>query len=352
MDLERLLGRELDLTNRGARVLLDALTELWNQQATQMKTNPRTSSELADVGSLESDLAKLHHWFNPTATGKRLREALDQLPQIRPSFVAEFGSLEEFGDLIEQIDERRVLVGPEGRVAMWIVALGLAMAESDESDGPLWFSQQQMMTAWATLHRTYLEWNRQRLRDVTGLLREETATLRPSAIALLLVLLMNRNTAKARRLPAPVEAKLSSDVSRAIAQPALAFTQALGGVRDSKADARGLEIYRGWATGEIARRLGSGFHREDGIWIDEDTVPAAEDRLVAALAGRPPKQLEQVPFALEALRSEYERVRPLLTTLGIAHERPSVTKRLVGKILRAVQERSAAGVDEDLEVQP
>ena len=352
MDLESLLGRELDLTNRSARVLLDALTELWNQQAPQIKAGPRTLSQLADVGSLEGDLAKLYHWFNPTATGKRLREAFDRLPQIRPGFVANFGSLEEFGDLIEQVDQRRVLVGPEGRVAMWIVAAGLTVAESDESDDPLWFSQQQIVTAWATLHKTYLEWNRQRLRDVTGLLREETATLRPSAIALLLVLLMNRNTAKDRRLPAPVEAKLSSDVSRAIAQPALAFTQALGGARDSKADARGLEIYRGWATGEIARRLGSGFHREDGIWIDEDAVSAAEDRLVAALAGRPRKQLEQVPFALDALRNEYERVRPTLTTLGIAHERPSVTNRLVGKILRAVQERSAADGDVSLEAQP
>ena len=130
-------------------------------------------------------------------------------------------------------------------------------------------------------------------------------------------------------------------MSRAIAQPALAFTKALGGTRDSKADARGLEIYRGWAAGEIARRLGSGFHREDGIWIDEDTVGAAEDRLVAALAGRPAKQLTQVPFALNSLRDEYERVRPQLTTLGIAHERPSVTKRLVEKIVRAVEERAA-----------
>ena len=238
-------------------MLLNALTELWNQQANQIKASPRTFSEFADVGSLEGDLARLHHWFNPTATGKRLREAFDQLPQIRPSFVAEFGSLEGFGDLVEQVDERRVLVGPEGRVAMWIIAAGLTMAESDESDDPLWFSQQQVMKAWVTLHRTYLEWNRQRLRDVTGLLREETATLRPSAIALLLVLLINRNTAKERRLPAPVEAKLSNDVSRAIAEPALAFTQALGGARDSKADARGLGDLPG--LGNWGDRTASGF---------------------------------------------------------------------------------------------
>lgn len=338
MDIQELLGREADLTKGSADLLLNALIELWNQQAAQLKARPRTFNELADFESLESDLVKLRHWFNPTATGRRLREAFDQLPQVRPNFVANFGNLEEFGDLIEEVDARRVLVSPEGRVAMWIIAAGLSIAESTASDDLLWISQQQVTMAWATLHRTYLEWNRQRLRDVSGLLREETATFRPSAVALLLVLLINRNTAEERRLPAPTEASLSSDVSRAIAQPALAFTRALGGSRDSKADARGLEIYRGWAIGEIARRLGSGFHREDGIWIDESAVLIAEDRLVAALAGRPHKQLRH---ALDALRNEYERVRPLLTTLGIAHERPSVTKRLVGKILRAVEEGSS-----------
>lgn len=351
MDLEDLLGREHALSNQRARVLLDALAELWNQQAGLIRTGQRAAIEFSALRSLEHDLASLHYWFNPTATGRRLRDALDRLPPVRPSFMAEFGDLEEFGDLIERVDNRRVLVSPEGRVAMWVIASGLDLAETAESDDSLWFSQQQVMMAWATLHGTYRDWNRQRIRNVTGLLLEETATLRPSVIALLLVLLINRNTAKERRLPAPGEAELSNDVSRAIAQPALAFTRALGGNRDSKADARGLEIYRGWAAGEIARRLGSGFHREDGIWIDEDVVSAAEDRLVAALAGRPAKQLAEVPFALDALRSEYERVRPLLTTLGIAHERPSVTNRLVDKILRAVQERSV-GASEEPGVKP
>lgn len=348
MDLKELLGREIEISNRSAKVLLDALVDLWTQQAPLMKAHLRTHRDFAELAHLQDDLKKLHHWFNPTATGRRLRDALDAVPLMGPGLAAQVGGLDAFGDLVEKVDDTRVLVSPEGRVAMWILAVGLDLSEDSQPDESIWFSQQHVMSAWALLHDTYLEWNRQRIRDVTGLLRDETATFRPSAIALLLVLLINRNTSKERRLPAPVEARLSNDVSRAIAQPALAFTKALGGTRDSKADARGLEIYRGWAAGEIARRLGSGFHREDGIWIDEDTVGAAEDRLVTALAGRPAKQLEQVPFALNSLRHEYERVRPQLTTLGIAHERPSVTKRLVEKIVRAVGERAAEPDDREV----
>lgn len=341
MNLKELLGRELEISNRSARALFDALVDIWAGQASLMKAQSSTREGFADLPQLQNDLGRLHHWFNPTATGRRLRDALDTVPRMRPGLAAHLGGLDAFGDLIEKVDDTRVLVSPEGRVAMWILAVGLDMSEDSQPDEGIWFSQQHVMTAWSLLHDTYLEWNRQRIRNVTGLLREETATFRPSAMALLLVLLINRNTSKERRLPAPVEARLSNDVSRAIAQPALAFTKALGGTRDSRADARGLEIYRGWAVGEIARRLGSGFHREDGIWIDEDAVEAAEDRLVAALAGRTAKQLQQVPFALESLRDEYERVRPQLTTLGIAHERPSVTKRLVEKVVRAVKERAA-----------
>jgi hypothetical protein len=350
MDFKRLLGRDRDLSTRDARRCLDVLIELWNQQATLTKSAAHTRGSLAEFDCLAGDLKKLHYWFNPTATGRRLRDALEQLPAVGPNVGNELADL---GDLVEVVDDRRALVSPEGRVGMWVIAAALReRPDADVDDDPLWLPQHQVSTAWSSLNAVYQDWNRQRLRDVTGLLREETATLRPSVIALLLVLLMNRNTAKERRLPAPTKADLSRDVSRAVAEPALAFAQALGGSRDSQADARGLEVYRGWAIGEIARRLGTSLHREDGIWIDESAVPAAEDRLIAALINRPPKQLVAVPHALDALIEEYDRVRPVLTTLGIAHERPSVTKRLVEKIVRAVEEKMAANGTADAEAEP
>lgn len=337
MELKDLLGRERSVAISDAVAILDVLIAVWNRNAGQIKAAQYDRESLADEGQITSDLDKLHRWFNPTATGKRLRESLGQLQTTAPSSIP-------LGDLVEPIDSERSVISPEGRVAMWILAAGVRDRDlvADATD-PLWLSQQQTSVAWVALAETYRKWNRQRLRDVTGLLREETATLRPSVLGLLLVLLINRNTSKERRLPASSSPRLSDDITRAVAEPALAFVKVLSGERDSRADARGLDVYRGWVIGEIARRLGSGLHREDGVWIDESAVAGAEDRLLAALLNRPPEQLSLVTDGLKVLLEEYQRVRPQLTTLGIAYERPSVTRRLVDKIIRGVNERLSPG---------
>jgi hypothetical protein len=288
--------------------------------------------DLPSVEHLQEDLRKLHFWYNPTATGKRLREALTDLScGTEPLEVA------ELGDLVEQIDAERALVTPEGRIAMWAIS---TVSSPADSRGPgldelLWLESSVVTSCWSVLTATYRRWNRQRLSDVIALLREETSTLRPSVLGLLLVLLLNRNTAPDRRLPAPDDAISSDAISVALAEPALAFVNALD--PKSRADARGLGVYRGWAIGEIARRLGQGLHRDDGIWIDEQAVSLAEERLVAALVNRPTDELDNVLSALDVFLTAYDRIRPKLTSLGIAFEIPSVTRRLVAKISQAVE---------------
>lgn len=63
MDLKDLLSRERDFSNRRARVLLDALVELWDQQADLIKAGQRAPSEFTELGSLKDDLTRLHHWL-------------------------------------------------------------------------------------------------------------------------------------------------------------------------------------------------------------------------------------------------------------------------------------------------
>lgn len=333
MNFEELLSRDLRLSQGTAGVYVDRLLRLWNTQMTLANAPVRRLVDLPSVEHLEEDLRKLHFWYNPTATGKRLREALTDLsPAPEPPDLA------ELGDLVVQVDSRRALVTPEGRIAMWAISSVSFLADSRRSDADelLWLESSIVTRSWTILAATYRRWNRQRLSDVIALLREETSTLRPSVLGLLLVLLLNRNTAPDRRLPAPDDAISSDAISVALAEPALAFVNALD--PKSRADARGLGVYRGWAIGEIARRLGQGLHRDDGIWIDEQAVPFAEERLVAALVNRPVEELGGVLSALDVFLAAYERVRPKLTSLGIAFEIPSVTRRLLAKITQSVED--------------
>lgn len=353
MDLADLLNHDVVLTRSQARSCLDRLTPLWNVQAPAMKAPPRSIPELADVATLRIDLDRLHHWFNPTATGKRLRESIDALPLPGRLWDSIEATVADLGDMVEPVDQQRALVTPEGRIAMWLFAsldAGQAPTAGDESaggygpgahgeawtDSELWLNAAQVSTAWTSLAALYRSWNRQRLSNVLGLLREETATLRPSAIGLLFLLLVNRNTAKERRLPSVDDAEISRQVSDALAAPALAFVNALSD--NARADARGLEVYRGWAIGEIARRLGSGLHRDQGIWIAETAVPTAEQRLIDALLHRPAEQLARVHAAVDAGIAAYRDVRPALVALGAGHERASATNRLRDRITRAVED--------------
>ena len=308
-----------------ARALLVELLTLWNLQAPEMDVPPREVHEIADYDVLEVDLRALRRWFDPTATGKRLRAALARLdaPPLPPR--------SDLADLIERVGDDKALVTPEGRAAMWVLAEALGEAPSDhDSSASVWFSLETSETVWKLLADVYRSWNRRRLIDVLGLLEDETESLRPSAMGLMLVLLLNRNTSEERRLPLPRDGRQSDAISRAIAAPAIAFANALSG--SESADARGLDLYRGWAVGEVARRLGSGLHRQDGIWIDEAYVDRVVERVAQALARLSARDATSVQSALSALVDEYAHIRGVLASLGAAHERPSYTRSLLQQV--------------------
>lgn len=325
MDFDDLLSRRQTLNHGEAWILHDALLKLWNTQAPTMKAERRTASDVLLFKTLEADLKSLRHWYNPIASGKKLRDAIDALTST-PAFPQI-----DLSDLVEPIDERRALVSPEGRVALWLIADALDK-DPGASESALWFDTHTIGVAWSTLTSTYRAWNRQRLISVTKLLQEDTATLRPTAVGLLLVLLINRNTAPERHLPAPKDRRIAQDIGNALSSPVLAFANTFAGTTNAKAS--GIDLYRGWALGEISRRLGSGLHKDpEGIWVEQEP---AERRLIEALASRPANQTQNLGAALNATLKAYQDVRPTLTSLGIAHERPSGTARLFAQVSRAV----------------
>ncbi len=328
-----LFGATSTLPASQARQLLRDLKRIWSVQVASLPDGLRKSSVLSSADDSESALAEdlrlMKFWFDPIASGKRLR---DVLGSIEPAGVPGDDIPKE---LLLAIDSERWLVTPEGRAVMWAIE---ASVNGDLDSLPdhtnIYMSQGTMRSALVLVHEVYRDWNLQRITGVAGLLSGETATLRPTAAGLLLVLLLNRNTSPRRRLPPPDDPNASDEMTRAIAAPAIAFARELAGTE--KASSRGVDLYRGWAMGEIARRLGTGLHHaSDGVWIEPDHEDTARQRLIDALTDRPDRIRSRLPRAVDAALGEYERVRPVLSGLGMAHERPSNTRRLRDDIVAA-----------------
>lgn len=281
-----------------------------------------------EAEELSAELAKFRTWFDPTAKGARLRSVLAKLtaPPRGDEGVPDAAATD--------LGDGRRLVTPEGYVLLWLL-------HRADGSGSLKFSARELDLATSALLDLYRTWSRRRLDDVVGLLASETSTLRPAAAGLLVTLLINRNTAPDRPLTRPRNPQALESVGAAIAAPALAYGETLGGRKTSTSS---VDLYRGWALGELRRRLGPGFHSnlDDGIWLDEPTTAVAEQRLVDDILRRPPAARSQVGPAIDAACAAYERERPRLAALNLAFEQPGNTRRL-----RKLLEGAASSTQEE-----
>lgn len=313
-----MFGLSEELSTDEASALHDVLIRVLQGQferVSGIEIAPETWTEI----DLRAMLISLRRWFNPISSGRKLRDELANLPTIRVDLQS------SWSQLFVTAGRDRLLVTPEGVVVLWLLksdAVHLSRGFHVQLRG-----NRNTELGLLTLASVYKSWNEQRLRGVTDLLEKETTTLRPTAAGLLFVLLINRNTDYSRRLPSPQNKQQSDEISRAIALPTLAFAHGL--TQHAKASERGLDLYRGWALGELARRLGEGLHRgADGIWIDPEWELAARLRLREALAGRSASGI-----AIDEALLQYEEIRPALSALHIAFERPSNTRRIRNELL-------------------
>jgi hypothetical protein len=275
-------------------------------------------------------------WFDPTAKGDRIRSEIARLP----STDARFAHVSPV--LVIDVGDDRHLVTPEG----WLVARSLARAESrarqDEermASVPIRrrISESDADASLNALVETYRTWTRRRITDVVGLLTSETSTLRPAAAGLLFTLLVNRNTAPERALRRPTDPRQLAIVAEAIAAPALAYAEGLSGRRNSFGS---VDLDRGWALGELRRRLGPGFHtgRDEGIWLNEKATEDAVRRLVDDIQRRSGSTRTRIPDAVSAALAAYDARRPELAGLELAFERPANTRRLAEALLHAAED--------------
>jgi hypothetical protein len=305
-------GVSFPISGRRIDELRLQLQFLLTHQATSAKIEFKSLSQLPPA-DLVSELEKFKVWFDPTAKGARLRSVLARLET--GTTIADLPSL-----IAVQLDDRRGLLTPEGYVVLWLISSASVRERFTPSPG-------QVSIANGALLDLYRGWSRRRIEDVVGLLGAETSTLRPAAAGLLFTLLMNRNTAPDRALVRPRNSDALERVSTAIGAPALAYASTLGGRNTSPTS---VDLYRGWALGELRRRLGPGFHSnlDDGIWLEAATEASAESRLVEDVRRRDIGGRARVRSAVDAAATAYELQRPTLAALNLAFEQPGNTRRL------------------------
>lgn len=306
------LGLPSKIAREEAVALVSELRHLWSLQVGD------------PPGDLRDDLGKLKNWFDPIASGERLRRELGRAPDATTNVP---------DPLVYQLPGKKVLVTPEGRAALALIELACSSADPEAAvvylDGPMLADVER------TLVHTYRLWLRQRLDNVSSLLDHETSTLRPAAAGLLVTLLLNRNTAPERALPRPRDRAKRAALEEALRVPALAWSSKFTG---RPASPEAFDLYRGWAIGELARRLGGALHlgfEDRGLFLDASHVDTAIDRVVSDLKRRPDRLRGRVPAAWTSLLGAYKEVRPQLVALGVAYDRAFFTKQLGDRILAA-----------------
>lgn len=335
----RLFGVPTLLGGTDAASLLTALEGILD---VQLSTLPPSARRRRDAEGLAADLDALRHWFDPVSKGERIRDALAALPRVRihvPHVADEIVMTIPYAAGEVREPGSRMLLTPEGVVVLYCLrdAQTRARLAGALPGDPVRFNGTYISDALVTLAATYRSWIRQRIDQVITLLTSEPSTLRPAAAGLLLVLLVNRNTSPDRALPRPSDRQQLDTISAAIAAPALAYARTLTG--SDRASLTGVDLYRGWALGELTRRLGPALHTglDEGIYLDPSAEGDALRRLADDIARRPPAARARAKAAVDATLREYASARPVLAGLALAHDRPSNTQRIREALVAAAK---------------
>lgn len=297
------------MTPARARAISDAVTRVWRFQ---MGTPP---------GQLDRDLESLKMYFDPIASGTRLRTALASLPSIDEDLVEGIPT-----SILITAGEERFLVTPEGRGALDCLAAAL-----DEGGEVTVIRQEWVIGVEHRLLALYRSWARQRLDKVLKLQGGSGPPMLPQTIAAVLVLLVNGSIGPKKALVRPEETDRRRAVDMALAGPVEAFASAIA--RGSRRPEH-YSIYGGYALTEARRRLSDALSSSHDLYV----VAGKEDGVVAFLgrdlARRQDVDEPRVREAFDHLASAYRQAVPLLASLGLAFESASHT-RAVGKRLQA-----------------
>jgi hypothetical protein len=297
-------GLSAKLSRYSAEQVRDTLADLW-----------RACHHRAP-GALRPDLELHRRYFDPVAQGKRLREALLSIDPFVPP-----GPLPESQAMT--VDEQRILITPEGRVALELLELAL-YEQGDQvtiNEGVAARRERGLLTL-------YRDWDRHRLRSVINLLGGGDKPLQIPAIGAVLTLLVNRSDSPERaikRFPPGTPRDVIDDVFRSCAN---AFSQELA--PSTRRASNKERLISGWTLGEITRRMPDALRSsdEDGVYVVASRRDELVELLVSELARRNNLDQRSLEEAFDALVREFARRAQALAGYGLLFERPGETARL------------------------
>lgn len=305
-----------------AQSLLDDLAVLWLRSI---------GSPLSD---LSSDLKSLRSWFDPLATGRKLRTMLAALPPANPAVPVGIGD-----PYVYRLPMGNVLITPEGRLL--IEALQVALATSSAMVS---ITAEQFFAAEESAREFYRSLALQRIDSVVVYLDPEHAPLlHPSGIGALLFMLVNRSTSRDRAIRRPEDSRRFDQVDGVIQDAIAAFADAIEPPKGTRRSDQ-YSLYSGYAMTEASRRLPHVLVADgDHIYIEPSGLQLVEDRIGSELRRRK-KSPAEVGTAFDALVGAQRRGRPVLAREQLAFDRPSDTDALRHRIVQGLNDESVPTV--------
>jgi hypothetical protein len=267
--------------------------------------------------SVRHDLDLHRRFFDPVATGKRLRETL---PKVDAVVTAEALSPAQ----AIAIGSGRQLITPEGRVALEL--LERALGSTDELEVKI---DLRLAARWEReLLDLYRDWGRHRLRSVVELLGGGDKPLQIPAIGATLTLLVNRADDPERAIKRFAPGTSQDVIDEAFRSCAQAFAQQLApSERRSRTKER---LISGWTLHEVTRRMPDALciSDEHGVFVVPGRRRDVIGLLVAELKRRRGTDEQLLLDAFDALVREFSRRAQALAGYGLLFERPVETARL------------------------
>lgn len=289
------------------------------------------------LGELFDDLETCRSWFDPVAQGQRLRRGFASLPPV-PGAIRVPGAPFTFS-----IGDSKHLLTPEGRCAIDL------LDSLPDTHLHYLITDHQLLGYDRILAKLYREWSQHRIRSVVELLAGEAKPLQLPAAGVVLALLVNRSTSAGRALKRFPAGSARDVIDQAFFKAIEAFWTAL---TPKQRPTRNPRLISGWMLYEARRRLG------DEVLVVEDSRPdtagsvwIAEDHEVDVLkvvardlsrGHRSRIGTDELAAGFDELVTAFRSELPRLAGYGLAHERPTHTKKVRKILLDRFEEYSTS----------